>query len=301
VHIVYLVLTVPAGYVLSAPVLAWAGRRWWGVGLGLLLAVHSLALVSAGGALAAARPIGSSLDEMSLAAADGFGRHVRALAEQHQLEAVYVPLQAATLSARAGLDLSAVNWVNLPQVPQLVVGRPALYVQLGRGAPPPALRLAERVDLLEFPGQDFVAFDRLPAYSREELSQLPEHGVAWPSEQGLTLIGFDEPDADGRLRLYYAVDALAPDRHEWLLGPYAHVVDETGQVVANVSAPGLPGYYYRQGDVFMAEMQLPSLPAGRYRLELGLFDGVHGAGVTFVTPGGTAGFYETEVMLNGNW
>jgi hypothetical protein len=300
VHIVYLVLTVPAGYVLAAPVLAWAGRRWWAMGLALL-AAHSLALLSAGGAPAAARPIGASLDEMSLAAADVFGRHVRALLERHALEEVYVPLETATLSARAGLDLDAVNWVNLPQVSQMTAGRPALYVQLGRGAPPPVLRLAERVDLLEFPGQDYVAFDLFPAVSRHEISDLLEHRVEWPSEQGLTLVGYDEPNDSGQLRLYYAVDALAINRHEWLFAPYAHVIDDTGQVVANVSAPGLPGYFYREGDVFMAELQLPSLPAARYRLELGLFDGVHGAGVTFLTPSGAEGFYATEVEVDGNW
>ncbi len=297
VHIVYLVLTVPAGYVLAAPVLAFLARRWWGAGLALLLGVHTLSLLSAVATLTAAQPIGASLDELSLRAAEPFGRTVRQLAAQYTLDEFYAPLEPASLSARSGLDLASASWAVLPQVPQFPVGRPAAYIQFGRGQAPPRLRLAERVALLEYPEGDFVAFDLVPAYTRQQVSALPEHPLEWPSQQGLTLVGYDLPPSGEVLRLYYAVDTLEPARTEWLFGPYAHVIDAQGQVVGNVDAPGLPGYYYRQGDVFVADLHLPDLPAGAYRLEMGLFDGLHGQGVTFVPPSGPQPFFTTEIQL----
>ena len=297
VHIVYLVLTAPAGFILAAPVLAPLARRWWGAGLGVLLAAHTLSLLSATAAVNAAHPIGVTLDEMSLRAAEPFGRTVRRLTEQYGLAEFYAPLNPASLSARSGLDLAVVSWPLLPQVPQFSVGRPAAYIQLGRGQTPPAIRLAERVAQFEYPGGDVVAFDLVPAYTRAQVSALPEHPVDWPSQQGLTLVGYDLPPEGEVVRLYYVVDALDPARADWIFAPYAHLIDAQGQVVANVGAPGLPGYYYRQGDVFMADLLLPALPAGAYQLELGLFDGLHGQGLTFLPPSGPQPAYTTEIQL----
>jgi hypothetical protein len=304
VHIIYLALSVPAGYLLAAPVLAPLARRPWGAVLGLLLAGLTLAQVNAAAGQSAARPIATSLDELSLRAAAPLGQTLRALAARYRVDEFYTDLDAASLSARAGLDLDSVSWPVVPRVPVFPVGRPAIYLRLGRGAPPEPLPLAERAALLEYPGADYVALDVIPALTREQVSALPAHQVEWPSLQGLTLVGYDWLPAQGadsagagQLRIYYAVDGLDPARGEWLFGAYAHLIDAGGSIIANEGAPGLPGYYYRLGDVYIAHLSLPAAPPGEYQIELGLFDGLHGVSVTFLPPAGPQPFYTASFTL----
>jgi hypothetical protein len=123
------------------------------------------------------------------------------------------------------------------------------------------------------------------AYARAELAALPQHPVGWTSAAGLTLVGYDlEPDQRS-LWVYWTVDELENGREQWLYAPFAHVVEASGRMAANVAAPGLPGYYYRQGDVFLSHLTLPALPPGNYSLDLGMEDGLHGLVVNLEPPG----------------
>ena len=74
-----------------------------------------------------------------------------------------------------------------------------------------------------------------------------------------------------------------------------------GSLAVNVSAPGLPGYYYRQGDLYIEPIDVPipgDLATGPYYLDLGLYDGLHTAGTTFYPAGQTpAPFYRTQMEV----
>jgi hypothetical protein len=177
------------------------------------------------------------------------------------------------------------------------VGQPAVYLRLEHGGRPPALRLADTVAEVDYPGQAFVTFDLIRAYTRAEVAALPQHRVGWPSDQGLTLVGYDLEPGNQDLWVFWAVDTLVDGRQAWLYAPYAHVVDAQGRTTASASAPGLPGYYYRQGDVFLSHITLPPVPAGAYDLDLSMYDGLHQLDLRLEPPGGTAIDYYRDALV----
>ena len=109
---------------------------------------------------------------------------------------------------------------------------------------------------------------------------LARQRVEWPTAQGLSLVGYTL--ARGELTVIWTVDALDEARNGWIYGPYAHFGDAQNRLLANLDAPGLPGYEYRLGDVFIWRMPVPALPQQPVWLELGLFDGLHQLGITFL-------------------
>ncbi len=114
----------------------------------------------------------------------------------------------------------------------------------------------------------------------------------------MTLIGYDLSPTGHQLTVYWLIEALAEERNGWLYAPYAHLINAQGRQAANVSAPGLSGHYYRLGDVYLYRIDLPDLPAGDYQLELGLFDGLHQLGITFLPSGDTPRpFYRASLTL----
>jgi hypothetical protein len=282
VDIAYLLLSLPAGYVLAAPILAPIARGRLGLAA---LGAYSFVLIAAGTAQVAAQPAGQSLDELSIAGAMQLRPVAQSLADQYHLDEFYTSLDSASLTAKVGRPLRAVSWVPLPQVELFQVGHPAVYMRAGSSRATP-LRLASPVGEVDYPGPAVVSFDLIRAYTRAELDALPQHAVGWPSAQGLTLVGYDLELGNQALWVYWTVDALVDGREHWLYAPYAHVVDAQGRMAANAGAPGLPGYYYRPGDVFLSHITMPPLPTGDYRLELGLYDGVHGLSLSLEPPGG---------------
>jgi hypothetical protein len=274
-------MSVPAGFVLISPVIASLLRssplRWVSA---MLIFSASFGALDAQSELTRRNPSGGDLDRLSLQAILQFQPVAAKLVDQYGISEAYVRWDSASLSADAGRNLQAVSWFELPRFEIIPIDRPALYIDLehGQSAQPPLL--AKRAAQLEFAGDDHITFDVIPAYSRAQIDNLLQHKVEWPSMQGLTLLGYDL--IDQQLNVYYSIDALADDRGQWLYAPYAHFLNEQGQIAANIGAPGIPGYYYRAGDVYLYEIAIPELPAGKYELELGLFDGIHGAQATFL-------------------
>ena len=159
---------------------------------------------------------------------------------------------------------------------------------------PESLPLGQRVALDRWPNEAYVAFDLIAPLSRAEARALPDVLVDWPSETGLTLVGYSlgGPMLAGgtaELTSYWLVDQLVESRHNFIFGPYFHLVSGSGEVVVNGSGSGLEGYYYAADDLYIqtTRADIPQNAApGAYTLELGLFDGVHLAGTMFYPPAG---------------
>ena len=287
VQIAYLLLTVPAGCVLAAPVLARAWRHWFGgVALVAMLTVNSFLLLHGDRVQIAGQPAGLGLDALSVRGVASFQTATRQIVDKYNLSEFYVGLDSNSLMAKVGREITAVNWYGLPDFEIFPIDRPAVYVALRHGSPGEPVALAERVAEIVYPGGDFLTFDAIPSYRRDQLTLLTQQPVEWPTAQGLTLVGYDLSVANHEVVAYWTVDALDVRRQDWLFVPYLHLVNEGGQLVANVGAPTLPGYLYRAGDVYRFVLRFSPVPPGRYTLGLGLVDGVHGLDLTFLPPGG---------------
>ncbi len=286
VHNFYLQLTMPAGLVLAAPLLAPLTRRWRGLALAAILGLNSFLLLHAWGLSIAAHPAAAGLDSLSLRAAFSFRRTAEAVLDKLEIEELYVALRPESLRAKVGRDVKVVNWFHLPDLQILRTDRPAVYIREEHGQPPGPLPLAERAALLGFPGNDYIAFDVIPAYSAEELASLVSTRVEWPMTEGLTLLGYDLAPNGSQLISYWMVASLVDERDQWLFAPFAHVFDAQGSDLVNVGGLAVPGDAYRLGDVYRYQMTLPDLPTGEYTLALSLYDGVHGGlTATFLPPG----------------
>jgi 4-amino-4-deoxy-L-arabinose transferase-like glycosyltransferase len=300
IHIHYLLISLPAGFVLISPILASLFRSSkLRVVSAIFISGFYIMALDANSYLTQRNPAGGNLDRLSLQAILQFQQVADKLVDQYGLSEAYVRWDSASLSANVGHDLQAVNWFELPQFQIIPIDRPALYIDLKRGRPAQLPLLAKREAQLDYAGEDHITFDVIPAYNRAQIAELPQQKVEWPTIQGLTLIGYDLIDQQ-HLDVYYAIDTLADERGQWLYAPYAHFTNAHGEIVANIGSAGISGYYYRAGDVYIYRIEIPELPAGKYELELGLFDGVHGGvGVTFLPPDETPRpFYTTYVWFH---
>lgn len=109
-----------------------------------------------------------------------------------------------------------------------------------------------------------------------------------PSDKGLTLI---DVQLDGALRagqtvrllVSFRVDALPEARVHWLFAPFAHVYDASGARILIADGAVMPGWAWRLGDVQRKtlHLHLPASGQAPFRLEIGLYDGVHGESANF--------------------
>lgn len=288
VHVAYVLFTVPAGAVLAAPVLGGLWRWRWGpwavTGLGILLAVHSASLLRATGTLQAARPGATGIDEFTLRA----NAQLRALAKQvltqQPTSEFYVGIPGESFQVKVGRLVSVINTFDLPARQMFRLGVPSAYIRLTNG-PAPALPWATTRWVEPLPGGDVLMVDEIPALTRAAVLGQLQHPVDWPSMEGLTLLGYSVLPASHTLQVAWVVDGLHEARAGWLYAPYAHVRTTTGQWLANVSAPGLPGGLYRPDEVYFFHLPLPpDLPSGTHELTLGLYDGVNDLGLTLLPP-----------------
>ena len=311
IHPWHLRLSLPAGHLLIARGLRpiWTRRRasgWLMLTGGLGLAVISFANFNADSLYNAAHPAAFELDHITLGASRRIGQALRRLTEVHKVNEIYANLPWPSPIAWSQRPLTTVSWFVIPDRIIVPMDRPAIYVRLGHGAPTPPFDLARRVETIAFPGGDSVVFDVFPAMDRPTIAALPQTRVDWPSETGLTLLGytFNRPLRIGEtitVTTYWLVENLTESRPQYIYGPYLHLDATDDSIYLNAGAPGIEGSYYRQGDLYIQPIQLPIPPEarpGEYQLELGLYDGVHTIGTTFFPPNDIPRpFYTTTVAL----
>lgn len=291
IHIAYLLFTVPAGAMLAAPAFGWLWRwRWgrWGmVVLTGALALHSASLLQATGSLQAARPGATGLDELTLRANAQLRAVARAALAEYPTAEFYVGISAESFQVKVGRRVPVINTFDLPARQMFRLGVPSAYVRLTTG-PAPALPWAADRRVEPLPGGEMLTVDVLPAWQRQDVLRQLQYPIDWPSQEGLTLLGYSALTATATLQVAWLVEDLHPARVNWLYAPYAHVRTATGQWLANVSAPGLPGGLYRPQEVYLFQLALPpDLPPGQHELTLGLYDGVNGGvGITLLPPHG---------------
>ena len=291
VHIHYLLLTCPAGHLLAAwgmaPLFRHYRLRWAAVvvllGIGVVFALN----LGRASQAVARNPTVPEFDGWPLSVGAQIGTTIRELSQGQDL-----PLRLCTdgreevLGSLCGHLVTVEQGLNFPHLTLLPGQETLLYVlvnapvlpnlfgPLGESFPEKALLLADGTT---------VSFVRVQPYSREAALALAETPLDVPSDSGLTLLGYSlerPPQAGSPLvcTTYWRVERLLPGREGWYVGPFYHVVDAQGRMVANVSGQGRWGYRWQLDDVYVSRVELPTPatgPAGPYLLIVGLFDTIH--------------------------
>jgi len=308
--------TLPAGHLLAARGIDWIwDKRRWLTPLLLIGGVFtvgvSFANLEVDHAFNAAYPIykkddPEAFDRLTLRSTLRIGEVTRQLADAYRIREAFTRLPEPDLAAWSQRPINTTRWFADPDLLIVPEGQASLYVRLGRGAPPPPFELAQRAALLDFPANDYVAFDIFPAMDRDAMLSLPQTRLDWPSNTGRTCLGYTL-SGDWRVghaatvTTYWLIEHFPENYTEFLYGPYLHLNTAEGATLVNASAPGLEGFYHRLGHLYIQPIHV-SIPAdahpGQYQLELGLYDGVHQAGATFFPPNDTPRpFYTTTVVI----
>lgn len=291
VHPHYLLLTCPAGQLLAAwgmePLLR--RRRLWALAATVLVAsagLFGLTIVRANQA-SAASVLGPEFGEWALVAGSRMGDHVRELTQGLPRPVrIHAEGDEVLLTSLSGTSVTTLRGLDYPHYVVLPGDQPLVYVLVNVEPRPGALgpheeRFPERE--MQLVGGARVTFLRALPYSRQAALALPETVVDWPSEAGLTLLGYTlAPPGRGGQALtcttYWRVEDLPAGRAEWYIGAFYHLLGADGTMLANVSGHGQWGYRWRRGDVYVERASIP-VPAGREsgtcRLEFGLFDTIH--------------------------
>ena len=175
--------------------------------------------------------------------------------------------------------------MKYPDFVVLPGNQPLLYVLNNFSAHPTFLgsqwQLRPERDLTFADGAQ-VAFRQALPLTRTSALALPAHPIDWPSESGLSLLGYTisqtneiTPALD--VITYWRVDELKPERADWYAGAYYQLRQPGGSPVANVGEHGQWGYRWELGDVYVDHVRipLPDRPAGNYQLIIGLTDSIH--------------------------
>lgn len=302
VHIHYLLLTCPAGHVLAAwgaaPLLRQPRlRKPLAAVLACVALLFGLNLYRANQQVAA-QPTAPRFEDWALEAGAQLGAAIRS----HVTDAGPNPRVVADAREPVLSSLSATRLHILPniQMPNYVVlpgPQPLLYVLAGSTVQPAdlgPLQAFGQAQVLHFVDGAAVTLLQVPSQSREAASRLPQVTLDWPTETGLTLLGYTlEPNAKAGSEMdcttYWRVDELLPARGVWYVGAFYHLMSATGAMLANASGRGQWGYAWALGDVYIerGRIALPAdLPAGEYRLDIGSFDTIHGISYRLRSPDG---------------
>src|SRR5690606_32483192 len=183
-------------------------------------------------------------------------------------------------------DLDPAGFVLLP------AENPLLYVLVNR----PGHLAGVPAEFQEtFPSQELVLTDgttasflRTRPVSREEALTIPQQVLDWPSDAGLSLLGYTLVPAgrDLTVTTYWRVDTLHPAAGEWFVASFYHLRDQ-GQILVNTNEHGRWGHDWQPGDIYVETITLtapPELPAGNYELAISLYDPVHNSGFALHSP-----------------
>jgi 4-amino-4-deoxy-L-arabinose transferase-like glycosyltransferase len=302
VHPHYLLLSCPAGHMLAAwgisPLLRRRELRW-AVILGLLV----IALLFGFNTYRASEYIasmstGSEFNDWALSPGAQVGAVIRNLSEGTSYpRRIYAEGRKEIFSSLSGTYIATAQELDFPSYVVLPGKEPLLYVLINTAPEPAALgplreSFPER-DLLLADGTR-VSFLRALPYSRDAALALPDVALDWSSEAGLSMLGYSlnavtQPGHPIHCTTYWRVEELYPERGEWYIGAFYHLMGQSGQIVSNVGEHGQWGYRWQLGDVYVERVSIPvptDLSQGEYRIEIGLFDFVHTRNYPLHSPDG---------------
>lgn len=308
IHPHYLMLTLPAGHLLAAwgiaPILR--GRALPATAAALLL----IGLIFAHDLYRANELVGRSprwpeFDGWSLAAGAEAGQVMRNLLTS---DAGTYPRRIVAnggkelLSGLSATSVQTIRGVAYPDFVVLPAAEPLLYVIDGGGDFPAWFRPfvdADTTRTLTFDDGAQITLAETAPDAAVRLAEQPIEPVEWGSEAGITLAGYTlegtaAPGSALELITYWRVDELNPGRAEWYVAPSYHLLDEAGNLIANVGEHGQWAYRWELGDIYIQRMTIPvpdSAAPGDYSLEIGLFDSVRGVAYSLFDDGAAVGSY----------
>jgi hypothetical protein len=307
VHPHYLLLTLPAGHVLAAWGIAslLRSRAVTAVAGALLLAVGLIFArdLYRANRLVAEQPTLSGFDGWALDAGARLGGHIRDLVTAGAgpyPRRIVADGDKETLSGLSATLVQPMSGAAYPNFVLLSPDEPLLYIIEGGGELPPWLTplmqfLADRD--LSFDGGTRLAFAETIPQATAGIADLVGERVEWPSDSGLTLVGYSlAPSTQSsealELVTYWRVDGLHPDRGSWYVAPNYHLLDEAGAIVANVGEHGQWAHRWQLGDVYVERVTIP-IPenGGAFSLGIGLFDSVRGVAYIFFDNGASVERY----------
>mgnify|MGYP001063078293 CR=1 FL=1 len=317
VHPYYLLITCPAGHILAAwgGSLAFLNRRIRWLALSMLFfigALFGLNLYRSGEEVARHPTTGPDFWGWSLEGGARVGKEVRDLCEEVKNGPCRISAKGheALLTSLSIVSITIVPDLDFPNYIVLPGKEPLLYVLVN--TPPVTSTLGPLYEVfpdreLIFADGTHVSFLRILPYTKEMALELPDTIVDWPSETGLSLLGYSvdplaQPGHPLHLVTYWRVEALYPERVERYVGAFYHFIDQNENMLVNISGHGQWGYRWEIGDIYIEQVQIPipdNLAAGTYQIRLGPFDFVHVRNYNLYSSDGPTQAIYIPVLING--
>ncbi len=300
IHGYYLLISCPAGHFLAAWGLAWTLKR---ARLRYVLAALLVGLTVLFGLnlyharqQVARAPTVPGFDGWELNASARVGATIRALtrdAPGYPIR-IYADGHRAIMSAISATYVAPIKNLHFPDYIVLPGQTPLLYVLVDTA---PAIAHVD-VQGEQFPEREVVLDDgtrvdfwQIAPYDEESARRLPATQLNWPSEAGLTLLGYTLPSFTPAGQciegvFYWRVETpLPPGYGEWFVGAFYRLYNADGAQVSEYPGRGQWGYEWQSGDVYVERICMPAPPdAGDYTLVFGLFDPIHQRGFTLIAP-----------------
>lgn len=298
IHVHYLVPALPSGSLLLAEGLQQWIRwtRWRGapVALGVGIAWLWAALVVQADRHALQRPWTGNIEELPMRDSVRLAQELWGWLAQDPNAQVILPagcaetiplwlvgLAGRALSIRCGFHAERLAFAHHRHAVVHVLagpaGTPPLLAPLGY-PPSWSLQLTD--------GSWLALYVVRPGEAR------PSVALDLPTDVGWRLLGYTLQEREEALEVItlWSVERLPwdPMQWSWHMQPFHHLLNQQGHQLENPSGFGVPGFLWREGDIYVDRTSVRLPPLEGLRLEIGLFDPNRGVRAHFLRPEGQA-------------